>query len=225
MHCPEKLADTFTAASQVETSECLNLDVSLRTHLAEDVQDWVSALLIGDLGLAAAHSQKMETQGYRVYVTRELERAATYARERYRLEEDKRYGLLGSSKSGLDRFGVPTDYMATRDMKVGPWYYDPPDSPWSCCQLNSAATEFQCQGLELDLPIVGWGRDLRWDGGAWKVAPGIRGNARDPYALTLNSYRVLLTRGRDGSVIFVPEAGKDYDADHDALVAAGARIL
>ena len=55
-------------------------------------------LLDGRLDDAATLSEAMEKQGYRLYVTRELERATGYVRERYRAEQDKRYGFLGSSK-------------------------------------------------------------------------------------------------------------------------------
>lgn len=161
VHCPRKIADIFDSAERLEISESLDLDMSLRTHLAEDVQGWVHDLLDGRLDAAAAHAEAMERQGFRLYLTRELERATAYVRERYRTETDKRYGFLGSSKGRLNPFGVPTDFYSTQRMKIGPWYYDDPDSAKSCCRLDSAATEFQCQGLELDLPIVGWGVDLR----------------------------------------------------------------
>jgi len=155
-----------------------------------------------------AHAEAMERQGFRLYLTRELEPARGYVRERYRTEEEKRYGFVGLSKGRLNPFGIPTDYFSTQRMKIGPWYYDDPDSPGSCCQLNSAATEFQCQGLELDLPIVGWGVDLRWNGRSWQSPPqrrfgdSHRQQARDPHKLRLNSYRVLLTRrgGRAGGL-------------------------
>lgn len=225
VHCPGKVASLFSAANRLETSEALNLDISLRTHLAEDVQNWVRALLDGRLDSAAAFSEKMVKQGYRLYVTRDLQRATGYARERYRSEEDKRYGLLGSSKARLNSFGIPTDYFSTRRMRLGPWYYDDPQSARSCCRLDSAATEFQCQGLELDLPIVGWGVDLHWDGGVWQSRPPRQSYAANPHQLRLNSYRVLLTRGRDGSVLFVPDGGRDFDADYAALVTAGASAL
>ena len=225
VHCPGKIADLFSAAHHLETSDELNLDVSLRTHMAEDVQKWVRALLDGQLDQAAAFSGKIEKQGYRLYVTRDLRRAKDYAQERYRSENDKRFGFLGSSKGRLNSYGIPTDYFSTRRMRLGPWYYDDPQSPKSCCQFDEAATEFQCQGLELDLPVVGWGVDLHWDGTAWRSRPPRQSDAIDPHQLRLNSYRVLLTRGRDGSVLFVPDGGREFDADYKALGAAGAREL
>ena len=225
VHCPSKIANIFSAANRLDVDESLNLDVSLRSHIAEDVQSWVQHVLDGRLDAAAPLCQRMGRQGYRLYVTRELPRATRYVRERYRTEEDKRYGFLGSSKGRLNDFGIPTDFYSTQRMKVGPWYYDPPESTGSCCQLNSAATEFQCQGLELDLPVVGWGVDLHWNGEAWQSPPQRRSHARDPHKLRLNSYRVLLTRGRDGSVLYVPDGGTAFDADYEALVRAGATNL
>ena len=43
---------------------------------------------------------------------------------------------------------------------------------------------------------------------------------RDPFQLRLNSYRVLLTRGRDGAVIFVPPLAV-LDETYQHLVSAG----
>jgi DUF2075 family protein len=225
VHCPRKIADIFDSAERLEINESLDLDMSLRTHLAEDVQGWVQDVLGGRLDAAAGHAEAMEKQGFRLYLTRDLERARGYVRERYRREEDKRYGFLGSSKGRLNPFGIRTDYQDTKRLRIGPWYYDHPDTLGSCCQLDSAATEFQCQGLELDLPIVGWGVDLHWSGRNWQSPPQRRSQARDPHMLRLNSYRVLLTRGRDGVVLYVPDDGHQFDADFAALEAAGGRGL
>jgi hypothetical protein len=90
VHCPGKVAETFSAASRLDVTESLDLDVSLRSHLAEDVQTWVQYVLDGRLEEAVPLCERMERQGYRLYVTRELRRATRYVRERYRTEEDKR---------------------------------------------------------------------------------------------------------------------------------------
>ena len=58
--------------------------------------------------------------------------------------------------------------MNTLRFRGGPWFNDPPNSVKSCCAFNSVATEFQCQGLELDLPIVCWDDDVLWNDG-WKT--------------------------------------------------------
>ena len=68
-----------------------------------------------------------------------------------------------------------------------------------------------------------WGNDFTWDG-AWKSPPAKRSKAKDPHQLRVNSYRVLLTRGRDGFIVFVPnEIG--MRSTYEALKTAGIREL
>jgi len=84
-------------------------------------------------------------------------------------------------------------------------------------------TEFGCQGLELDMPLIAWGSDLTWDGTKWQS--NIRKNkARDPHTLRINSYRVLLTRGRDGLLVFVPDEA-NLDSTYEVLLSVGFQEL
>ena len=85
-----------------------------------------------------------------------------------------------------------------------------PNDPLSCCRLDTVATEFAAQGLELDMPLLAWGTDFIREHGVWtnRLARGTRGKVHDALALRRNSYRVLLTRGRDGTVIFLPPVGE-----------------
>jgi hypothetical protein len=71
---------------------------------------------------------------------------------------------------------------------------------------------------------VGWDTDLAWDGEGWLTKSGARSSARDPRQLRINSYRVLLTRARDGMAIFVPPLA-ELDPTFAALLAAGCREL
>ena len=85
--------------------------------------------------------------------------------------------------------------------------------------LEVVASEFKIQGLEIDWAIVCWDADLRrnntntdWDhysfmGTRWK-----KRNKLEQKRYLVNSYRVLLTRARQGMVIFVPQ-GVDPEAD------------
>jgi DUF2075 family protein len=80
--------------------------------------------------------------------------------------------------------------------------------------LEDAATEFQIQGLELDWICVAWDADLRMEEHEWRHHAfrgdkwtTIRNSDRKRYLL--NAYRVLLTRARQGMVIFVPPGDVD----------------
>ena len=225
VHLPERLVGEFEEGLRLEPQPFLDLTTSLRTHLAEDVQRWVARLLEGDVKGAEALAATVQDQGFAMYLTRDLDAAKAYCRERYEDNREKRYGLLASSKANnLPKHGVYNDYQSTKRLKVGPWYIDPPASPNSCCALDAVATEFACQGLELDLPIVCWGSDLRVQEGAWWSKASPRSKARDPHRLRLNAYRVLLSRGRDGFVVFVPP-DKGLDETFAVLQGAGLTYL
>lgn len=226
VHCPPDQAHHFTAVSaeQLHPNPLSNLTTSLRSHLAENVQSWVAHLLSGEFQSACQLMPSVLAAGFDAYLTRDLELAKVYCRDRYADNPDKRYGLLASSRArNLTQYGVQNDYKATQRVKVGPWYIDPPDSPLSCCALSDVVTEFGCQGLELDLPIVSWGNDLRWQDSGWMTTSRQR-QVRNPLRLRLNSYRVLLTRGRDGFIIFVPP-DPQLEQTYEKLQAAGLPVL
>jgi len=160
--------------------------------------------------------------GYQMYVTRDLAEAKAYVRARYAEEAVGRYGLLASSHARiLSEHGVPNDFMATSRMNIAKWFNAEPSDSRSSCALTQPVTEFGCQGLELDFPIVCWGEDYRWAGDGWALTPIRRKYPQqDPVQLLRNVYRVLLTRGRDGMVVFVPD-DRELDTTEHAVLAAG----
>ncbi|GEM_PF-5979562 len=92
----------------------------------------------------------------------DLDGARANARDRFDGEPDRRFGILASSKAKkLVKLGLDPGFQATKRIQVGRWFNDGPESAHSCCRLETVITEFQCQGLELDLPIVCWGDDFR----------------------------------------------------------------
>jgi DUF2075 family protein len=225
VYVPPKLEDVFEG-TVVETHERLDLTVSLRTKRAKELHEWVRLVLTGSLALAARQARRIPAAGYPMYVTRDLEDAKAYARERYVDEPTKRYGLICSSQAkNLVHHGIDNDFQATKQLKIGRWFNAPSDDPSSCCALSAPATEFQCQGLELDLPIVCWGSDYRYEHARWTLHPKRRKYPlADPEQLLTNTYRVLLTRGREGLVVWVPPDAA-MDETETALLAAGLRPL
>jgi DUF2075 family protein len=224
VHGPSSLTPIF-AGHTYQAHPRLTLDTTLRAHAAADIHAWVANVLEGNFVEAAPLATRLREATFPIYVTRDLERARQYARDRFRGEPQRRYGLIASSRADrhLLRHGIDCGFQATKQIKIGPWYNEPPDSALSCCGLDIPITEFQAQGLELDLPIVCWGDDFSHDGARWNLRPGMRKGAfvHDPYRLRSNAYRVLLTRGREGLVIFVPPDAH-MDATCEALVLSGA---
>ena len=114
------------------------------------------------------------------------------------------------------------------------WFLNPADDIRSSDFLEDVGTEFDVQGLELDWTCVAWDANLRktkdgWDyrkfsGTKWQSINKLEGQR-----YLLNSYRVLLTRARQGMVIFVPEEDERdqtrlpefYDSIFEYLSALG----
>lgn len=211
IHGPASVEAAFRGSrARIASEPRLNLSATLRSHLAADIHEWVRLFL--EEGAPALPklrplADQMRGNQFVLYWTRDLERAKSYARNRYLGEQTKRYGLLASNmaKNMLDH-GVDVSFPARRSLKGGPWFNSPPGDPLSCCALERVASEFECQGLELDLPIVCWGDDLLWNG--TRLIPRARASRgsliQDPGRLRINAYRVLMTRGRDGLCVFIP---------------------
>lgn len=229
VHAASRVGDAFSRGQvRCKLSDALSLDTEIRFHLTPKVHDYVAGLLdAAPINGLEDLANELDASGHRFLVCRNLEMAKQYLRDRYSDAPYSRYGLLASSKDRwLLSFGVDNTFQTTKRLRVGPWYNDDPTSPQSCCQLSTVATEFASQGLELDCALVAWGSDLLWSGNQWSIehSRGTRGMLRDPLSLRKNVYRVLLTRGRDGTVVFVPEDGR-FDRTFDHLVGAGLREL
>lgn len=227
VHCPPGVADTFDGY-EVHEHELLSLDTPLRSRRADRLYEWIRLLLEGSLELAGQQARRVHGDGFPMWLTRDLDTAKRYARERYEDEPDPRYGLLVSSHADRrhERRGLDVTFMRMQQVnnRIGRWFNAPPDDPESCCQLEQALTEFQVQGLEIDLPLIVWGEDLIWEAG-WRFHPKRRrAYVADPDQLLRNAYRVLLSRGRDGLVIVVPSE-EVFDPTADALRAAGVEPL
>lgn len=95
--------------------------------------------------------------------------------------------------------------------------------------LEDVATEFDVQGLELDWACVCWDANLRRSADAWETlsfsgSAWQRVNDERRRAYLLNSYRVLLTRARQGMVIFVPQ-GNNEDGTRPKASYDGVRAF
>ena len=206
----------------------LNLDTEIRFHLTPKVHQFVGGLLDGvPADSLRPLADELHTGGHRFLLTRNLNEAKEYLRERYADARFARYGLIASSKDKwLPTFGVDNTFQTTKQLRVGPWYNADPTDPQSCCQLQTVATEFSSQGLELDCALLAWGSDLLWAGDDWSIefSGKNRPPLKDPLTVRRNVYRVLLTRGRDGTVVFLPPDPR-MDSTVDRLSASGFRTL
>jgi Schlafen group 3, DNA/RNA helicase domain len=212
IHADPVTADSLATSARLERDPALQLTIEVRYHLAKRIHEYVDGLLrSASPTVLASIAAELGRGGYFLRITRDLATAKSYLRDRFGEDRQARFGLIASSKDKeLWRFGVPNDYQSTKRVKNGPWYAEGDDDPLgrSCRTLRECITEFAAQGLELDAALLAWGADfIRKDRG-WSNdrAGGYQRKAfvHDPFQLRLNAYRVLLTRARDATVVFVP---------------------
>ena len=223
--CPNKLDSYFKDHNLIENIEkdSFDLTVSLRSHLSGTVSEFINYLMDGEIEKASKLSDEIYEGGYNMYCTRNLDLAKEYCKERYAEEPSKQYGLIASSKSSvLKNYGMYNDFKSTRKVNVAKWFNAQCDDPKSCCALKNVVTEFAIQGLELDMPIIGWETDMIWNGNEWEKFRKNEDINSDVNTYRRNSYRVLLTRGRDGFIVFVPPISK-LDAVYDLLLSVGIK--
>ena len=183
--------------------DSLHLAVSMRSFRAENVSEFVKALLDNESHMARDQFYKL-VSSYPIVITRDLERAKNWTRSQARGSE--RYGMLASSKAQRLK---PHAIDVRFNINPVHWFLNDRDDTRSSYYLEDVATEFQAQGLELDWACVTWDGDLRFSGSGWSYHD-FRGsrwcNVRKPenQNYLLNAYRVLLTRARQGMVIFIP---------------------
>jgi hypothetical protein len=210
----------------------LHLSVSMRSFRAEHVSEFVKAVLDCDGRQARTLLGELEDR-YPIGLTRNLKDAKKWILGHARGTE--RYGMVASSKAMRLK-----PYAIDIRVAVDPihWFLNERDDTRSSWYLEDCATEFQVQGLELDWACVTWDGDLRYGRDDWSYHD-FRGtrwnniNNTDARAYLRNAYRVLLTRARQGMVIFVPPGDLTdptrqpayYDRTFEYLAEIGLRVL
>lgn len=195
------------SSGRVQTLDNLHLNVSLRSFRAESVSRLVSEILDGEKDEAKQTLEKI-IENYPIYITRELVVAKKWIREKARGTE--RYGILASS--GANRL-KPEGINIKVEIDPVNWFLNDKFDVRSSYYLEDAATEFHVQGLELDWAIVCWDANLRRINGCWdyydfKGTKWQSVNDRFRQIYLKNAYRVLLTRARQGQIIFLPNGDK-----------------
>lgn len=214
----------------------LHLKTSIRSFRADKQCQFVDALLDNNPEETKAVYQ-MISEKYPVYMTRDYQLAKSWVKKQVR--GSQRCGVMAcSSAQRLKPEGI---YVPT-EIDVKNWFLAPSDDLRSSNMLEVVASEFKVQGLEIDWGLVCWDADLRrtkkgddWDYYTFRGTRWNKRNKEDQKRYLVNSYRVLLTRSRQGMIIFVPkgvdpeiDATRDnayYDGIYNYLLSCGIKEL
>ena len=209
----------------------LHLATSVRSFRSEKVSAWVHALL--DMDEQAKSLWKEIQSNYPIVLTRDLQKAKAWVKAQAKGSE--RYGLVASSGARrLKALGV----HVKSEINVANWFLNPKYDVRSSYFLEDVATEFDVQGLELDWVCLAWGenfyyQDNQWQYQSFKGCKWQNINKEDDKQFTKNAYRVLLTRARQGMVIWIPEGSENdntrqkefYDGTYQYLKSIGINEL
>lgn len=206
----------------------LHLQTSIRSFRSEKVSLFVKQLLDLDMEEAKKNLQSIQ-ENYPIVLTRDLSKAKNWVREQARGTE--RYGMVVSSQAYRLK-----PYSIDIRVKTDPvhWFLNGKDDVRSSYYLEDVVTEFDVQGLELDWVCMAWDADFRYSDNKWENW-SFRGNKwqrilkAERQMYQKNAYRVLLTRARQGMVLFVPSGNDDdhtrptnyYDSTYKYLKGLG----
>ena len=143
---------------------------------------------------------------YPLCVTRNLQTAKDWVKNNARGKD--RYGLFTTALSHrLNPEGIVK--KGPKEFNAEGWWLDSEDYVDSSFALEIPCTEFFSQGLELDWAIFGWDACFRPMNSDWDYLRFVRKQwktirKKEDMRNLKNAFRVLLTRARQGLIIFVP---------------------
>lgn len=221
--CADSIKDFRQEAS-------LHLSTSMRSFRAEKLSSFVHHLIDGN-ATSAAETYKLIAPYFPIAITRDISKAKAWIKKK--TTANRRCGILASSNAiRLKAEGI----FVKNTIEPENWFLAEGNDIRSSNFLEDAATEFDVQGLELDWTLVAWDADLRfvedkfqhWQfkGSNWQA----RRQPENQRYLE-NAYRVLLTRAREGMVIFVPQGSDEdqtklpsfYDGTYQYLKSCGLK--
>lgn len=212
----------------IKEIEDLHLEISLRSFRTPDLADFIKATLDLDVDAAKQIYEKIKNK-YPIKITRDIIKAKEWVRNKSM--GSQKYGLLAAS--GALRL-KPEGIFVKNDINVCNWFLNNKDDVRSCYALEDVVTEFDVQGLEVDYSIVCWDADFRiiedkWSYKRFRGSEWINILKSEDKLYLKNTYRVLLTRSRQGMVIFIPKGCEEditrqvkfYDGTYNYLKKIG----
>lgn len=222
-----------------EEKENLHLSVSVRSFRSELLSLFVESVLNLDSSKAQEIYKQLQSN-YPIFLTRNREKYKHWLNNNRRGSE--RTGVLVSlNAKRLRAVGIDSENALRSQSdsnKIANWFLNTESDVRSSMSLEIPATEFAVQGLELDWTCIAWGSDLRILNNEW-VSQKFKGtkwnniNSDQTKKYLLNTYRVLLTRARQGMIIYIPDGDKEdstrapirYDQTFDYLKSIGIKEI
>lgn len=181
----------------------LHLSVSVRSFRSEKISSFVHEVIDGNTTHAKSILSEINNL-FPIYLTRDFNVAKDWLRKNAKGTE--RIGLVGSSGGRRLR---PLGIDVKNEITAEDWFLNDATDVRSSHYLELVATEFDIQGLEIDYVCLAWDINFFFQNGEWNYQNfegtkwKVINNEVDKSYLR-NAYRVLMTRARQGLIIFIP---------------------
>jgi Uncharacterized conserved protein (DUF2075) len=182
----------------------LHLSVSVRSFRSEKISELMHEILEANYKRSTTLIGEIKND-FPLFITRDLTTAKNWLRTQAKGSE--RIGLVASSGGRRLR---PLGIDVKNEISSPNWFLNNSDDIRSSYFLEEIATEFDIQGLEIDWVCLAWDINYYFKNGKWNCQyfSGTKWqtihNENDKTYLQ-NAYRVLLTRARQGLIIYIPE--------------------
>lgn len=206
-YCQADDLEMLKSSNKCTFAKDLHLSVSIRSFKATKLSDFVKNLILLDLHKSQELFKELIST-YPICFTRNISCAKSWLNTKARGNE--RTGIITSS--GAARL-KPYGLNVKAKIDCVHWFLNDKSDVRSSNYLEDVATQFDIQGLEIDWACVGWDADLRLVNGEWTYKKFVgtkwqQVNKPEAQQYLENAYRVLLTRARQGLVIFIPPGDK-----------------
>jgi hypothetical protein len=210
----------------------LHLSVSIRSFRSEKISSFVREVIAGNTHQATIIFKEINSL-YPIRLTRDFKVAKEWLRKNKKGTE--RIGLVGSSGGRRLR---PLGIDVKNEITAEDWFLNDATDVRSSNYLELVATEFDIQGLEIDYVCLAWDINFYYNNGKWNYQSfeGTKWksiNSEIDKSYLRNAYRVLMTRARQGLIIFLPYGDnldptrpkELYDSTYKFLVECGIQTV
>ena len=231
----ESISNFTLQNNRLKSIDALHLKTSIRSYRNKHVSGYINAILDQNINKALELSAELKTKEkqYPIVLTRDLNVAKKWIRDH--AKGTRRYGIVASSGAyRLRPFGI----FINSEIDAKNWFLKDSLDVRSSFYMEYVATEFDIQGLELDWICVGWDGDFRFSDGEWtfnqfRGSKWMKIKKKSNMDYLKNAYRVLLTRARQGMIIFIPKGDasdhtrdpKYYDETYEYLKKVGIQEI
>jgi len=222
----------FEELPNYKQESSLHLGTSMRSFKAEKLSHMVHHIIGNNAKDAKDYYQEFMKK-FPVKISRNLQQSKQWIENQARGNETK--GVIASS--GAIRL-KPEGLFVKNKISASNFFLNSQNDIRSCHYLEDVATEFDIQGLELDWCLVCWEADYRYSNSQFehwefKGTKWNRRNKEEKKWYLENAYRVLLTRARQGMIIFIPMGNNEdktrktsfYDETYQYLISCGIEPL